>query len=51
MFGGNTSYKWEWKGGEQAGINFSEHFNLFPIPTSDLNANGNLQQNTGYVNQ
>lgn len=51
MFGGDTTYKWEWKGGEQAGINFSEHFNLFPIPTSDLNANGNLQQNTGYVNQ
>jgi hypothetical protein len=48
MFGGNTSYKWEWKGGEQKGKNFSEDFNLFPIPSSDLNANSNLHQNTGY---
>jgi hypothetical protein len=44
MFGGNTSYKWEWKGGEQKGKNFSEDFNLFPIPSSDLNANSNLHQ-------
>ncbi len=48
MFGGDTTYKWEWKGGEQAGKNFSEDFNLFPIPTSDLNANSNLIQNPGY---
>lgn len=51
MFGGDTGYNWEWKGGVQAGTNFSEHLNLFPIPTSDLNANENLQQNAGYVNQ
>jgi len=48
MFGGDTTYKWEWKGGEQAGKNFSADFNLFPIPTSDLNANSNLIQNPGY---
>jgi len=48
MFGGDTTYKWEWKGGEQTGKNFSEDYNLFPIPSSDLNANSNLHQNTGY---
>jgi len=48
MFGGDTSYQWEWKGGEPKGKNFSEDFNLFPIPSSDLNANSNLHQNTGY---
>ena len=47
MFGGGT-YKWEWKGGEQAGVDFSENYNLFPIPSSDLNANPNLVQNNGY---
>jgi len=51
MFGGNTGYNWEWKGGVREGKNFEEYRNLFPIPTSDLNANENLQQNTGYVNQ
>jgi len=48
MFGGNTGYNWEWKGGVREGKNFEEYRNLFPIPTSDLNANENLQQNTGY---
>jgi len=48
MFGGEITYQWAWKGGEMAGKNFSEDFNLFPIPTSDLNANSNLIQNPGY---
>ncbi len=47
-FGGNTGYNWEWKGGEQAGVNFSADFNIFPIPSSDLNSNPNLKQNQGY---
>lgn len=47
-FGGNTGYTWEWKGGEQAGKNFPAEYNLFPLPTNDLNANPNLVQNPGY---
>ena len=47
-FGGETTYNWEWKGGEQTGANFSSDFNLFPLPANDLNANSNLKQNPGY---
>ncbi len=47
-FGGATGYTWEWKGGEQAGKDFPVEYNLFPIPTNDLNANPNLDQNPGY---
>ena len=47
-FGGNVNYNWSWKGGVKNGRNFDAHFNLFPIPTSDLTANGNLAQNPGY---
>ena len=48
MFGGNTGYTWEWKGGVQAGVDFPVEYNLFPIPANDLNANANLVQNPGY---
>ncbi|MDR3217442.1 MAG: RagB/SusD family nutrient uptake outer membrane protein [Dysgonamonadaceae bacterium] len=41
-------YRWEWKGGVQAGRSVDSHFNLFPIPASDLNANTNLTQNKNY---
>lgn len=47
-FGGQTEYKWQWMGGVQDGAPFDKHFNIFPIPNSDLNANGNLKQNPGY---
>ncbi len=47
-FGGATGYTWEWKGGEQAGKDFPVEYNLFPLPTNDLNANPNLDQNPGY---
>lgn len=48
MFGGNTGYNWQWKGGEYAGRNFEEYRNVFAIPSSDLVANKNLKQNDGY---
>ena len=48
MFGGNTGYNWQWKGGEYAGRNFEEFRNVFAIPSSDLVANKNLKQNDGY---
>ncbi len=44
----SSDYLWEFKGGEPAGRGVDEHFNLFPIPAADLNANGNLKQNLGY---
>lgn len=48
QYGGNSSYVWEWKGGQQNGVNFDETKNLFAIPAEDLNANKNLVQNPGY---
>lgn len=47
-FGGNTDYKWQWKGGSHDGRDFAATRNIFPIPTTDLVANSNLTQNPGY---
>jgi hypothetical protein len=47
-FAGNSNYTWAWKGGELAGRNVDAHFNLFPLPSDELNANHNLKQNPGY---
>jgi len=44
----SSGYLWEWKGGVQDGRGRSAHFNLYPIPASDINANTNLKQNAGY---
>ena len=41
-------YLWEFKGGVQAGRAVDDHYNLYPITSGDLNANGNLTQNPGY---
>jgi len=46
-FTGNT-YLWQWKGGTVHGSSVDAKFNLYPIPTTDLTANPNLVQNTGY---
>ena len=48
QFGGNTTYKWQWKGGAYAGRNFEAYRNVFAIPSDDLIANPNLKQNEGY---
>jgi hypothetical protein len=42
------SYLWQFKGGEQFGTSVPNHFSLYPLPASDLNANPNLEQNPGY---
>ncbi|WP_300726463.1 RagB/SusD family nutrient uptake outer membrane protein [uncultured Bacteroides sp.] len=47
-FGGNNSYKWQWKGGVKEGTTFSANLNIFAIPSDDMNANSNLVQNPGY---
>jgi len=44
----SDKYLWEFKGGVQAGKAVDEHFNLYPITSGELNANGNLKQNPGY---
>jgi hypothetical protein len=44
----NGSYVWEWKGKAQNGTQTASFRDLYPIPINDLNANPNLQQNSGY---
>ncbi|GAA4813032.1 RagB/SusD family nutrient uptake outer membrane protein [Litoribaculum gwangyangense] len=41
-------YLWAWKGNAEAGRAVDDKYNLFPIPTSDLLANPNLQQIEGF---
>jgi len=43
-----SDYLWEWKGGVQAGRGVDSHFNLYPIPAADINANTHMKQNPGY---
>lgn len=47
-FGGNNNYMWQWKGGTKSGSRFSADKNIYAIPTTDIVANSNLIQNTGY---
>jgi hypothetical protein len=42
------SYLWPWKGGSATGTSISSNYNLFPIPSTALEANPNLTQNPGY---
>lgn len=44
----DTDQVWPWKGGVSAGVATDTKFNIFPIPASDIAANPNLVQNTGY---
>ncbi len=44
----SSAYVWEWKGGTQGGRGADAHFNIYPIPSSDINSNANLKQNAGY---
>lgn len=49
-FGKYTSdeYVWAWKGNKKDGSATDSHYEVFPIPSSDVNANPNLTQNPGY---
>ena len=42
------SYLWPWKGGVANGTGVDAHYNIYPIPVTDLQTNTNLQQNPGY---
>jgi starch-binding outer membrane protein, SusD/RagB family len=43
-----ATYLWQWKGGVQAGRGVESFRKVFPIPASEIQANPNLAQNTGY---
>lgn len=47
MYSGNA-YVWPWKGGVAAGQSIESYRDLFPLPNTDVIANSNLVQNTGY---
>ncbi len=42
------SYIWPWKGGTPEGTAIDDYKALYPLPSTDLTANPNLQQNDGY---
>ena len=42
------SYVWEWKGGVPEGAAVPQHFNVDPLPSTDIGVNPNLVQNPGY---
>ncbi|MCX8480626.1 MAG: RagB/SusD family nutrient uptake outer membrane protein, partial [Sediminibacterium sp.] len=43
-----STYLWPWKGGVSNGTGVENYRKLYPIPSTDLAANPNLKQNTGY---
>lgn len=43
-----SSYLWPWKGGVSSGTGVASYRKLYPLPSSDVTANPNLKQNTGY---
>ena len=44
-----SGYNWAFKGGDFAGKDLPEHFNIFPVPSTELATNLDLQQNPGYA--
>ncbi|MEN9571732.1 MAG: hypothetical protein RL172_2963 [Bacteroidota bacterium] len=44
----SSTYLWPWKGGVASGTAVDAKYNLFPVPASNMVANPNLTQNTGY---
>lgn len=49
QFGGTQStYNWSYKGGNTNGVTFDKTRNVFPIPTSEIQANSSLVQIDGY---
>ena len=42
------TYLWPWKGGVSSGTSVDSKYNIFPIPSSNIVANPNLTQNTGF---
>jgi hypothetical protein len=44
-----SGYNWTYKGGNFGGQDLPEHFNIFPVPSTELATNLELQQNPGYA--
>lgn len=44
----SSTYLWDLKGGVQAGTGVDAKYNIFPIPSADINANPNLSQLEDY---
>ena len=44
-----SGYNWTYKGGNFGGQDLPEHFNLFPVPSTELATNLDLDQNPGYA--
>ena len=44
-----SGYNWTYKGGNFGGQNLPEHFNVFPVPSTELATNLELDQNPGYA--
>lgn len=42
------SYLWPWKAGVAGGAGADAHYNVFPIPSSEIISNTNLVQNDNY---
>ena len=47
-FGGQSEYLWEFMNDIPAGGSFSSNFNVFGLPSTDIDTNTNLKQNPGY---
>ena len=44
-----SGYNWTYKGGNFKGQDMPEHFNVFPVPSTELATNLDLDQNPGYA--
>ena len=44
-----SGYNWTYKGGTFGGQDLPSHFNLFPVPSTELSTNLDLDQNEGYA--
>ena len=44
-----SGYNWTYKGGNFGGQDLPEHFNVFPVPSTELATNLDLDQNPGYA--
>ena len=44
-----SGYNWTYKGGNFGGQDLPSHFNVFPVPSTELATNLDLEQNPGYA--
>lgn len=44
----NSKYLWSFKGGQPNGVGVDSHYDIYPIPSTEISGNHNLHQNPGY---